>query len=186
MKKLKTIICLALALMLSLSLFACGGSKKATLNVLNWGDYIDPQLLKQFENETGIAVKYTTMTSNEEMLVKLASADNIYDVCFPSDYLIEKLVADDLLAPAGDAFAELVGGELRLGERLAGFEIETRDARPAVLAGGFVKMPVLPEQALGEAGRIVRIAPDDAVAAAFDRCGIGSSGCKGKEEDHPA
>ncbi len=97
MKTLKRIVCLALALALSLSLFACGGSKKVTLNVLNWGDYIDPALLRQFEDETGIQVKYTTMTSNEEMLVKLASADNIYDVCFPSDYLIEKLIADDLL-----------------------------------------------------------------------------------------
>ncbi|MDP3447472.1 MAG: spermidine/putrescine ABC transporter substrate-binding protein [Eubacteriales bacterium] len=97
MKTLKKIACLALALALSLSLFACGGGSKVTLNVLNWGDYIDPDLLRQFEDETGISVKYTTMTSNEEMLVKLASADNIYDVCFPSDYLIEKLVAEDLL-----------------------------------------------------------------------------------------
>ena len=98
MKTWKKIVCLALALALLLSVFACGGgSNKVTLNVLNWGDYIDPELLRQFEDETGISVKYTTMTSNEEMLVKLASADNIYDVCFPSDYLIEKLVADDLL-----------------------------------------------------------------------------------------
>ena len=104
MKIWKKVVCLALALALSLSLFACGGGKsKVTLNVLNWGDYIDPQLLRQFEDETGIAVKYTTMTSNEEMLVKLASADNIYDVCFPSDYLIEKLVADDLLYPINKA-----------------------------------------------------------------------------------
>jgi len=104
MKIWKTIICMALALALSLSLVACGGGgSKVTLNVLNWGDYIDPELLRQFEDETGIAVKYTTMTSNEEMLVKLASADNIYDVCFPSDYLIEKLAADDLLYPINKA-----------------------------------------------------------------------------------
>jgi len=104
MKIWKTIICVALALALSLSLVACGGGgSKVTLNVLNWGDYIDPELLRQFEDETGISVKYTTMTSNEEMLVKLASADNIYDVCFPSDYLIEKLVADDLLYPINKA-----------------------------------------------------------------------------------
>ncbi|HWQ96582.1 MAG TPA: spermidine/putrescine ABC transporter substrate-binding protein [Clostridia bacterium] len=104
MKIWKKIICMALALALSLSLFACGGGgSKVTLNVLNWGDYIDPELLRQFEDETGIAVKYTTMTSNEEMLVKLASADNIYDVCFPSDYLIEKLAADDLLYPINKA-----------------------------------------------------------------------------------
>ena len=104
MKIWKKIVCMALALALSLSFFACGGGKsKVTLNVLNWGDYIHPQLLRQFEDETGIAVKYTTMTSNEEMLVKLASADNIYDVCFPSDYLIEKLAADDLLYPINKA-----------------------------------------------------------------------------------
>ena len=104
MKIWKKIICMALALALSLSFVACGGGgSKVTLNVLNWGDYIDPELLRQFEDETGIAVKYTTMTSNEEMLVKLASADNIYDVCFPSDYLIEKLAADDLLYPINKA-----------------------------------------------------------------------------------
>ena len=105
MKIWKKIICLALALALSLSFFACGGGgkSKVTLNVLNWGDYIDPDLLRQFEDETGISIKYTTMTSNEEMLVKLASADNIYDVCFPSDYLIEKLAADDLLHPINKA-----------------------------------------------------------------------------------
>lgn len=102
MKLWKKIICMALALALSLSFFGCGGSK-VTLNVLNWGDYIDPDLLRQFEDETGISVKYTTMTSNEEMLVKLASKDNIYDVCFPSDYLIEKLAADDLLYPINKA-----------------------------------------------------------------------------------
>ena len=105
MKIWKKIICLALALALSLSFFACGGGgkSKVTLNVLNWGDYIDPDLLRQFEDETGISIKYTTMTSNEEMLVKLASADNLYDVCFPSSYLIEKLAADDLLYPINKA-----------------------------------------------------------------------------------
>ncbi|MEN6419546.1 MAG: spermidine/putrescine ABC transporter substrate-binding protein [Clostridiaceae bacterium] len=98
MRIARKLICLTLVLALSLSFFACGGgSSKVTLNVLNWGDYIDPALLQQFEKETGISVKYTTMTSNEEMLVKLSSPDCIYDICFPSDYVIEKLIADDLL-----------------------------------------------------------------------------------------
>lgn len=97
MRIAKKLMCLALVLALSLSFFACGGGSKVTLNVLNWGDYIDPALLQQFEKETGISVKYTTMTSNEEMLVKLSSPDCIYDICFPSDYVIEKLIADDLL-----------------------------------------------------------------------------------------
>ncbi len=93
----KKLVCLLLVLALSLAFFACGGSKKVTLNVLNWGDYIDPELITQFEEETGVQVKYTTMTSNEEMLVKLSSPDNIYDLCFPSDYVIEKMIDEDLL-----------------------------------------------------------------------------------------
>ena len=69
------------------------------LNVLNWGEYIDPELIRIFEEETGVKVNYTEMTSNEEMLIKLRSADNPYDMCFPSDYIIEKLIKDDLLMP---------------------------------------------------------------------------------------
>ena len=61
MKKLLSVLLIALMV---LSLTACGGSDKVTLNVLNWGDYIDPELLEQFEEETGIEVKYSTMTSN--------------------------------------------------------------------------------------------------------------------------
>ena len=65
--------------------------------MLNWGDYIDEALLTQFEEETGIQVNYTTMATNEEMMVKLEEADCIYDVCFPSDYIIERLIQKDLL-----------------------------------------------------------------------------------------
>ncbi len=70
-----------------------------TLNILNWGEYIDPELITLFEEETGVKVNYVEMTSNEEMLIKLRSADNPYDMCFPSDYIIEKLIKDDLLQP---------------------------------------------------------------------------------------
>lgn len=96
---MKRVLSVFLVLCLVGMLCACGNGSKSsvTLNVLNWGDYIDPALLRQFEDETGIEVKYTTMTSNEEMLVKLSSADCIYDLCFPSDYVIEKLIAQDLL-----------------------------------------------------------------------------------------
>ena len=95
----KKVVCLVLALCLLLpAMIGCGGKNSVTLNVLNWGDYIDTELLRQFEKETGVNVKYTTMTSNEEMLVKLSSPDCIYDLCFPSEYTIEKLMAQNLLA----------------------------------------------------------------------------------------
>ena len=96
---MKKIALLLVMLMLLCLCSACGGTKTVTLQVLNWGDYIEPELLDQFEAETGIKVNYTTMANNEEMLVKLSSPDCIYDVCFPSDYIIEKLVRDDMLHP---------------------------------------------------------------------------------------
>ena len=97
---MKKALCVLIAVLMLVPLAACGSGRQAvTLNILNWGDYIDPEILDQFTEETGIEVKYSTMTSNEEMLVKLSAADCIYDICFPSDYVIEKLVAQDLLHP---------------------------------------------------------------------------------------
>lgn len=88
-----------LGLAVVLLLFAgCANERKVTLNVLNWGDYIDESVLEDFEKETGIAVNYNTFANNEEMLVQLSSGDNICDVCFPSDYIIEKMLKDDMLA----------------------------------------------------------------------------------------
>ena len=69
------------------------------LNILNWGEYIDPELITLFEEETGVKVNYVEMTSNEEMLIKLKSSDCVYDMCFPSEYIIEQLIASDLLMP---------------------------------------------------------------------------------------
>ncbi len=69
------------------------------LNILNWGEYIDPALIELFEKETGVTVNYVEMTSNEEMLIKLRSSDCVYDMCFPSEYIIEQLIANDMLLP---------------------------------------------------------------------------------------
>lgn len=92
MKKLAFLLALVLAVA---PLTAC--DDRPVINVLNWGDYIDEDLLDQFTEETGIRVNYTPMANNEEMLVKLTATDSIYDVCFPSDYIIEKLIAEDML-----------------------------------------------------------------------------------------
>lgn len=95
MKKLAIILVLALCIAI---LPGCGSKDTITLNVLNWGDYIDEEVLAQFEDENpGIKINYTTTASNEEMFVKLSAADSIYDICFPSDYIIEKMVANDML-----------------------------------------------------------------------------------------
>lgn len=102
MKKLALV--LALVLLVS-ALAGCSAGKKntTTLNVLNWGDYIDETLIAKFEQQTGIDVVYSTMASNEEMLAKLSAPDCVFDVCFPSDYIIEKMIAEDMLHPLNKA-----------------------------------------------------------------------------------
>ena len=93
----KCAVFLAVILLLSL-IFGCRAKEQVTLNVLNWGDYIDESVLKQFETEhPGIKINYLTAASNEEMLIKLTAPDSIYDICFPSDYIIEKMIEKDML-----------------------------------------------------------------------------------------
>ena len=68
-----------------------------TLTVFNWYDYIDPAVIEIFEEETGITVKYVNFTTNEEMFTKLEAGAGTYDVIFPSDYMIERMIAHDML-----------------------------------------------------------------------------------------
>lgn len=101
MKKGLRGIALLCALALSMAVISGCAAKKTTmkLNILNWGDFIDESVLKKFKEEyPQIDVNYETMASNEEMLVQLKSG-SIHDICFPSDYTIQKLNALDLLQP---------------------------------------------------------------------------------------
>lgn len=68
------------------------------LTVFNWYDYIDPAVIDMFEEETGIKVKYVNFTTNEEMYTKIEAGAGTYDVLFPSEYMIERMIANDLLA----------------------------------------------------------------------------------------
>lgn len=98
MKRIVSLTLTFVILAVSLSFVTACADDSKTLYVLNWGDYINPDLITQFEEQTGYKINYTPLTSNEEMLIKLSSPDCIYDVCFPSDYVIEKLIAQDMLA----------------------------------------------------------------------------------------
>lgn len=69
------------------------------LNLYNWGDYIDPELLDQFTKETGYKVIYETFDSNEAMYTKIKQGGTNYDLAVPSDYMIEKLRKEHLLIP---------------------------------------------------------------------------------------
>ncbi|MBN2221158.1 MAG: ABC transporter substrate-binding protein, partial [Vallitaleaceae bacterium] len=67
--------------------------------VFNWGDYIAEETIEKFEQETGIKVVYDIFDSNESMYTKLKSKAVDYDVLIPSDYMIEKLILEDMLLP---------------------------------------------------------------------------------------
>lgn len=76
-----------------------------TLNVYNWGLYISDgsddsvDVVSAFEDLTGIKVNYTTFDSNESLYAKMKSGGASYDVIFPSDYMVGKLISEDMLAP---------------------------------------------------------------------------------------
>ena len=100
MKKLWKICTLALSFLMLFTVAGCGGqsSDQVTLRVYNWGDYIDEDVLAQFEEENpDIHVVYDTFDSNESMLAKMDGGVQ-YDVLIPSDYMIEKLIQEDRLA----------------------------------------------------------------------------------------
>lgn len=73
------------------------GSQSDKLVIYNWGDYIDPALLKKFTKETGIEVQYETFDSNEAMYTKIKQGGTTYDIAVPSDYTIDKMIKENLL-----------------------------------------------------------------------------------------
>lgn len=126
---MKKIICILLALVLVIAVFATGcaeneteeteeeaeeeifsaetleyyaglGLEGTTLNVYNWGEYIDDEeidVISQFERLTGCEVNYTTFESNENMYSKLSGGGVSYDIIIPSDYMIERLIKEGML-----------------------------------------------------------------------------------------
>ena len=68
------------------------------LVVYNWGEYIDPEVIDMFEEETGITVIYEEFETNESMYTKVESGAIAYDLICPSDYMIQRMVQNDLLA----------------------------------------------------------------------------------------
>lgn len=70
-----------------------------TLTIYNWGDYIAPSLIHQFERQTGIQVDYQTFDSNEAMLTKVRQGGTNYDLVVPSEYMVARMQSAHLLAP---------------------------------------------------------------------------------------
>ena len=76
-----------------------------TINVYNWGQYISDgtdgyiDVNAAFTEETGIQVNYITFDSNETMYTKLKTGGASYDVIFPSDYMVARLIKEEMLLP---------------------------------------------------------------------------------------
>ncbi|NLL70751.1 MAG: spermidine/putrescine ABC transporter substrate-binding protein [Epulopiscium sp.] len=96
MKK-SVILSILSVFLITIFLGGCGSKDQTTLNVYNWGDYIDSSVIKQFEKETGIKVNYDTFATNEEMYVKINKGNASYDIAIPSDYMIEKMIKEGLV-----------------------------------------------------------------------------------------
>ena len=76
-----------------------GAADKGVVNVYNWGVYIDESVLEDFTAETGIKVVYDTFESNEAMYGVLKNEGASYDVVIPSDYMISRMIEEDMLEP---------------------------------------------------------------------------------------
>ena len=78
----------------------CGDpSQLATeLNIFNWAEYMDPDILTQFEEECGVTITQDLYSSNEDLIAKLLAGNSGYDLVFPSDYAVQILISEGLLA----------------------------------------------------------------------------------------
>ncbi|MBN1315929.1 MAG: spermidine/putrescine ABC transporter substrate-binding protein [Anaerolineales bacterium] len=97
----KTIRILFIFGLILISLAACGEKEPKLakeLHLYNWSEYIEPQVLEDFEQEYGVKVIEDTFGNNEELLAKLQAGAGGYDVIVPSDYMVEIMIEEELLA----------------------------------------------------------------------------------------
>lgn len=104
---MKKTIAFIITVIVVMSAFMCAGitasAEEKTLTVFNWGEYISDgsdgtlDVIKAFEQQTGIKVNYVTYSSNEDMYASLSSGAVSYDVIIPSDYMIARLAAEGKL-----------------------------------------------------------------------------------------
>jgi len=96
MKKLCKLVLVCVLIVSTLTGCSSSNSNKKTLRVYNWGEYVDKSVISAFEKKYDCKVVYETFDSNESMYTKLLGG-NKYDVLVPSDYMIERLIKEDLI-----------------------------------------------------------------------------------------
>lgn len=99
---MKKVLISVLSFMMAVCLTACGSSSGSkdyegqTLHVYNWGEYTGENIISEFEKKTGAKVVMDLFESNEQMYIKVANGES-YDILVPSDYMIERLIQEDLI-----------------------------------------------------------------------------------------
>ena len=106
MKRLLSIALLFVLLTALLPVQAQAANETVTINVYNWGQYLSDgtddyiNVIEEFEAAyPNIKVNYMTYDSNESMYTKLKTGGSLFDIIIPSDYMVEKLIAEDMLEP---------------------------------------------------------------------------------------
>lgn len=132
----KGISLFAVCALAAATLTACGDTASTASNgevvVYNWGEYIDPETITMFEQETGIKVVYDEFETNEIMYPKVEAGASKYDVICPSDYMIQKMIDNDLLAEVN--FDNIPNARANIGaqywEQSKGFDPENKYSIP--------------------------------------------------------
>ncbi len=128
-----TVITLA---MLSASVLCGCGSTGKGLNgqviVYNWGEYIDPEAIRMFEEESGIKVIYDEFETNESMYPKVESGAVAYDIACPSDYMISRMIQNGMLSEID--YSKIPNAKKNIGaqyfEQSRGFDPDNKYAIP--------------------------------------------------------
>ncbi|MCL2592889.1 MAG: spermidine/putrescine ABC transporter substrate-binding protein [Defluviitaleaceae bacterium] len=122
----------ATAIFGSFGLSACSRDT-VTIRVFNWGDFIDPVVLEMFTEETGIRITYTTYDSNETMYARIQNTS--FDVLFPSDFMISRLIEEDLLQELN---FDNIPNFVNIGDRFRGLAYDPYDRFSVVYKWGTV------------------------------------------------
>ena len=97
MKRISLFLCMVLFV---ITVTGCSASGKTVLRVYNWGEYIDESIFDEFEKKyPDVRIQYETYTDNEIMYTKLKNSNTKYDILIPSDYMIQRLIEEEMLAP---------------------------------------------------------------------------------------
>lgn len=125
MKKLIALTCITAASVAALN--GCGSSESTNGEVIvyNWGEYIDPDVLVMFEEETGIKVVYDEFETNETMYPKVEAGAAQYDLVCPSDYMIDKMIGKGLVQELN--FDNIPNAKQYIGEQ---YYVQSREFDP--------------------------------------------------------